>query len=60
MTLDYVMYTSVIDFRKGNILLGDILEILPFEDCLVVIELDGETIWKAFEAGLSSWPATEG
>jgi 5'-nucleotidase len=47
-------------YGPGDITLGDILEILPFEDPLVVIEVDGETIWKALEAGLSTWPAQEG
>jgi 5'-nucleotidase len=36
------------------------MEILPFEDSLVVLELDGETIWAAFEKGLEAWPAQEG
>ena len=44
----------------GNITLGDIMGILPFEDSLVVLELDGETIWAALEAGLGTWPAQEG
>ncbi|KAH8108440.1 Metallo-dependent phosphatase [Phellopilus nigrolimitatus] len=47
-------------YGPGNITLGDILEILPFEDSIVVLELDGQTIWDAFEAGLSTWPAQEG
>jgi 2',3'-cyclic-nucleotide 2'-phosphodiesterase (5'-nucleotidase family) len=44
----------------GDITLGDLLEILPFEDPIVVQALDGETIWNALEAGLSTWPAQEG
>lgn len=44
----------------GNVTLGDILEILPFEDPIVALELDGETIWAALEAALSTWPAQEG
>lgn len=47
-------------WATGNIILGDIMEILPFEDSLVVLELDGETIWAALEAGLGPWPAQEG
>jgi len=47
-------------YGPGNITLGDIMEILPFEDSLVVLELDGETIWTALEAGLETWPAQEG
>ena len=44
----------------GNVTLGDLMEILPFDDPLVVLELDGETIWAALEAGLTPWPAQEG
>ena len=44
----------------GVITLGDIMEILPFEDPIVVLELDGESLWAALEAGLSTWPAQEG
>ena len=44
----------------GPVTLGDILEILPFEDPIVVLELDGETIWAALEASLETWPAQEG
>lgn len=36
------------------------MEILPFDDSIVALELDGPTIWQAFEAGLSLWPAHEG
>ena len=36
------------------------MEILPFEDSLVVLELDGETVWAALEKGLEAWPAQEG
>lgn len=44
----------------GNVTLGDILEILPFEDPIVVLELDGAAIWDALEASLETWPAQEG
>ncbi|KAI1790780.1 Metallo-dependent phosphatase [Ganoderma leucocontextum] len=47
-------------YGPGLITLGDILEILPFEDPVVVLELDGETIWAALEASLETWPAQEG
>lgn len=40
--------------------MGDILEILPFEDPLVVIEIDGDTLWKTLEVSLATWPAQEG
>lgn len=32
---------------------GNILEILPFDDPAVVIELDGESLWNALEEVLS-------
>ncbi|KAI0807271.1 Metallo-dependent phosphatase [Fomes fomentarius] len=47
-------------YGPGLITLGDILEILPFEDPIVVLELDGETLWAALEASLETWPAQEG
>ncbi|TCD68923.1 hypothetical protein EIP91_009474 [Steccherinum ochraceum] len=47
-------------YGPGNITLGDILEILPFQDPIVVLELDGEALWAALEAALSTWPAQEG
>ena len=36
------------------------MEILPFDDSVVVLEMDGKAVWETFEAGLSLWPATEG
>ena len=42
------------------ITLGDILEILPFEDPIVVLELDGEAICAALDASLETCPAPEG
>ncbi|KZT65477.1 Metallo-dependent phosphatase [Daedalea quercina L-15889] len=47
-------------YGPGNVTLGDILEILPFEDPVVALELDGEAIWDALEQSLSTWPAQEG
>jgi 5'-nucleotidase len=44
----------------GEITLGDVMEILPFEDPVVVLEMDGETIWSAMEGALGTWPAQEG
>ncbi|KAI6116926.1 Metallo-dependent phosphatase-like protein [Pisolithus croceorrhizus] len=47
-------------YPAGEITLGNILETLPFEDPVVVIELDGEGLWDALEAALSKFPAQEG
>ena len=45
---------------EGIITLGDIMEILPFEDTLVILEVDKKTVWAPLEAGLGLWPAREG
>ncbi|KAI9568934.1 Metallo-dependent phosphatase-like protein [Boletus coccyginus] len=47
-------------YPVGEVTLGNILEILPFDDPTVVLELDGESLWDALEAGLSKYPAQEG
>ncbi|WWD20985.1 hypothetical protein CI109_105465 [Kwoniella shandongensis] len=47
-------------YGPGKISLGDILEILPFEDPVVCIEIDGKGIWDTMESALSKWPAQEG
>ncbi|KAL7421435.1 hypothetical protein Q5752_004321 [Cryptotrichosporon argae] len=47
-------------YGPGKITLGDILEIMPFEDPVVCLELDGKGIWDTLESALSKWPAQEG
>ncbi|KAF8509902.1 Metallo-dependent phosphatase-like protein [Gautieria morchelliformis] len=47
-------------YGPGIMTLGDILEILPFDDSVVVLEVSGEAIWDAFESSLRTWPAQEG
>ncbi|KAF9452854.1 Metallo-dependent phosphatase [Macrolepiota fuliginosa MF-IS2] len=47
-------------YGPGIITVGDILEILPFDDPVVVLELDGETIWEVLEVALEPYPAQEG
>ncbi|WWC64228.1 uncharacterized protein I303_106837 [Kwoniella dejecticola CBS 10117] len=47
-------------YGPGKITLGDILEILPFEDPVVCLEIDGKGIWDTIEGALSKWPAQEG
>ena len=47
-------------YGPGIVTLGDILEILPFEDPIIVLEVDGATIWAALESSLETWPAQEG
>ncbi|KAG9051069.1 hypothetical protein FS837_012576 [Tulasnella sp. UAMH 9824] len=47
-------------YGPGVVTLGDIMEILPFEDPIVVIAVDGATLYTALESALSTWPAQEG
>jgi len=47
-------------YGPGLVTMGDILEILPFDDPVVVLEVDGETLWDALESSLKLWPAQEG
>jgi len=47
-------------YGPGFLTLGDVLEILPFEDPLIVLEISGKTLWEALEAALYTWPAQEG
>lgn len=54
---DEVASTEIIE---GIITLGNIMEILPFDDPAVVLELDGESLWDALEGALSKYPAQEG
>ncbi len=36
------------------------MEILPFQDPIVVIAVDGAKLWQAMESALGTWPAQEG
>ncbi|KAL1406105.1 hypothetical protein Q8F55_007788 [Vanrija albida] len=47
-------------YGPGSISLGDILEIFPFDDPVVCLEIDGKGIWDTLESALSKWPAQEG
>ncbi|KAF8163115.1 Metallo-dependent phosphatase-like protein [Crassisporium funariophilum] len=47
-------------YGPGLVTIGDILEILPFADPIVVLEVDGATLWDALESSLQTWPAQEG
>ncbi|CAG8555464.1 8855_t:CDS:2, partial [Scutellospora calospora] len=44
----------------GEITLGDILEIFPFEDTVVVIRVTGQQIWDVLQSALSMVPKQEG
>lgn len=61
-----VLFSLIAPFKRndnvfsGEITIGDILGILPFGDPMVVIEMDGKSIWDTFESALSMYPAQEG
>jgi 5'-nucleotidase len=39
---------------------GNIIEILPFHDPVIVLQMEGSTLWAALENALGAWPAQEG
>lgn len=47
-------------YGPGLITMGDILEILPFGDPVIIVELDGAMLWDTLENSLAKWPALEG
>lgn len=53
-------------FRSDSILeqqeftLGDLLQLLPFEDIMVTIKLSGQKLWEALENGVSALPGRDG
>lgn len=47
-------------FGPGEITLANILEVMPFEDPIVVKELTGQQLWDALENGFSAYPKQEG
>lgn len=50
----------LIDCLLGEFTIGNIMEILPFQDPIVLLEMDGKTLWTALESALEPWPAQEG
>lgn len=47
-------------FKKGEITLKDISKMLPFQDIMVVKELNGRQLHMALENGVSKFPTYEG
>jgi 5'-nucleotidase len=47
-------------YKAGNFTMGNLMDILPFEDNVVVIQVTGEQLLLALENGFSKVPATEG
>jgi hypothetical protein len=44
----------------GPVTIGDILDIFPYEDPVVVIKVTGQQLWDALENGVSEYPKQEG
>lgn len=44
----------------GEVTLGNVLEVMPFGNTLVVLDLTGEQVKRALENGVSRFPAAEG
>ncbi|KAI9183847.1 hypothetical protein H9P43_002899 [Blastocladiella emersonii ATCC 22665] len=47
-------------YGPGEITIRDVMEMFPFEDPVVVIDVTGEQVWGALENGVSMWPKQEG
>ncbi|CAG8524516.1 10495_t:CDS:2 [Acaulospora colombiana] len=47
-------------YPPGEITMGDLLEILPFEDPIVVVRISGQQLWDALESSVSMVPKQEG
>lgn len=44
----------------GDVTIGDIFKLLPFDNKVTVLEVTGKTLWDAIENGVSGYPATNG
>lgn len=53
-------WLTLVHFTALGVALGDLLEIMPFEDSVVCKLLTGQHIWDALENGLSMYPKQEG
>lgn len=46
--------------KAGQITVGDIISVLPFDNKLMKVEVDGKTIWEALENGVKAYPSAAG
>lgn len=44
----------------GDVTLGDIFAMLPFDNKVTLVEVTGQTVWDALENGVDDYPATNG
>ncbi|KAH8107089.1 Metallo-dependent phosphatase [Cristinia sonorae] len=48
------------NYPKGPLTLENLLEIVPYGDSMIVLEISGKDLWTAVESSLSKYPKTEG
>lgn len=46
--------------KAGKITVGDIISVLPFDNKLMKVEVDGQTVWEALENGVKAYPNAAG
>lgn len=46
--------------KAGKITVGDIISVLPFDNKLMKVEVDGKTVWEALENGVKAYPGAAG
>ena len=44
----------------GEVTLGDVFAVVPFDNKVTLVEVTGQTVWDALENGVSGYPATDG
>lgn len=46
--------------KAGKITVADIISVLPFDNKLMKVEIDGKTLWEALENGVKPYPSAAG
>ncbi len=46
--------------NKGDVTVGDVFAMLPFDNKVTLLEVTGQTVWDALENGVSGYPGTNG
>lgn len=44
----------------GDVTVGDVFAMLPFDNKVTLVEVTGQTVWDALENGVDSYPTTNG
>ena len=48
------------DIKKGDVTFNDLLNLMPFNNTVVLAEVDGQTIKDMMEMAVMAWPAEDG